>query len=144
MSDAPANPRLISRALLIAAGVVCVGLGIVGTALPLLPTTPFMLLAAACFARSSDRFHRALLRNPLFGPTIREWRATRSIPRRSKIAAMILIGLTFGITIIVCTDAAWLRLLLIGLAGLGIWSFSRIPTRPVAATVDAEPAEAAG
>jgi uncharacterized membrane protein YbaN (DUF454 family) len=117
------------RWLLVAAGLVCVGLGIVGAALPLLPTTPFMLLAAACFARSSQRFHRAILRNRFVGPTISEWRATRSIPRRSKITAMVLIVLTFGSTIYFCTDALWLRMLLIMLAGIGLWSFNRIPSR---------------
>jgi uncharacterized membrane protein YbaN (DUF454 family) len=129
MTESRANRSRTVRWLLIASGAVFVGLGLIGAALPLLPTTPFMLLAAACFARSSERFHQALLRNRLIGPTIREWRATRSIPRRAKITAMMLIVLTFGTTIFFLTDAMWLRVLLIGVAGVGVWSFSRIPTR---------------
>jgi uncharacterized membrane protein YbaN (DUF454 family) len=64
-----------------------------------LPTTPFVLLAAACFARSSDRFYEWLLGNKHFGPVIRQWRSTRSVSLRSKRVAQLLIVLTFGSTI---------------------------------------------
>jgi len=68
------------RALLWSAGSLCVALGVIGLFLPVLPTTPFMLLAAACYARASERFYRWLLTHRVFGPTVREWRAIAASP----------------------------------------------------------------
>ncbi|MEM1160041.1 MAG: YbaN family protein, partial [Pseudomonadota bacterium] len=65
------------------AGWAAFGLGLLGAALPLLPTVPFMLLAAFCFARGSERFHRWLMNHPRFGPGIRDWQAHRAISRRA-------------------------------------------------------------
>lgn len=73
--------------------------GLLGAFLPLLPTTPLVLLAAACFARSSERLHRALYESRLFGPSLREWRDHRSIALRSKILAVVLIVASFSVTI---------------------------------------------
>lgn len=77
------------------AGALLVGLGFVGLFLPLLPTTPLLLLAAACFARSSERWHRWLMQHRLFGPIISNWQTNRCIPRRSKylaVATIVLFG----------------------------------------------------
>jgi len=117
------------RGLLIAAGAVCVVLGVIGIFLPLLPTTPLMLLAAACFARSSRRFHDWLLANRTFGPLIREWEKHRSIPRRTKLTAIGLMSLTLGISIVFFVRPTWLQALL-GVFGvlLAIWLY-RIPSR---------------
>ena len=73
------HPSRAVRVALVVAGTGFVGLGILGAFLPVLPTTPFMLLAAACYARASTRFYNGLLNNRAFGPTIREWRRYRSI-----------------------------------------------------------------
>jgi uncharacterized membrane protein YbaN (DUF454 family) len=76
-------------------GFVFLGLGIIGIVLPLLPTTPFVLLSAACFARSSERWHRWLMANETFGPMIRNWEERRCISRRVKtigILTMVLVG----------------------------------------------------
>jgi len=117
------------RALLIAAGGICVVLGVIGIFVPLLPTTPFMLLAAACFARSSRRFHGWLLANPTVGPLIREWEQHRSIPRRTKFTAITLMSLTMAASIVFFVEPLWLQLLLAACAvGLGIWMAS-IPSR---------------
>ena len=72
----------------IAIGWLCIGLAIAGIALPLLPTTPFLLLAAIAFSRGSERLHHWLLNHPRFGPPIQNWQRDRSITRRTKIAAI--------------------------------------------------------
>jgi uncharacterized membrane protein YbaN (DUF454 family) len=117
------------RGLLIAAGSTCVLLGLAGIFLPLLPTTPFLLLAAACFARSSRRFHDRLLANRTFGPLISEWEKHRSIPRRTKLTAVALMSATMAVSIVFFVEPAWLQGLLaaIGVA-LAIWIY-RIPSR---------------
>lgn len=74
--------------LLKIAGLFFVGLGLLGIVLPILPTTPFILVAAACFAKSSPRMHKMLLANKVFGPLIYHWQASRSIPKSAKIMAL--------------------------------------------------------
>lgn len=86
---------LKGRPLFIGLGFAFVGLGALGLVLPVLPTTPFLLLAAACFARSSERWHAWLLQNRVFGPIIHNWETKRCIPRRAKrlsIASILLFG----------------------------------------------------
>ncbi len=95
---------VIVKPLLIAAGFVSLGLGALGVVLPLLPTVPFVLLAAFCFARSSDRFHQKLLQNRLFGPMIHHWQTTRSMPRRSKYVAIASIVASGGLSIYLITE----------------------------------------
>jgi len=123
------HPSRAVRAGLVVAGVVFVGLGILGVFLPVLPTTPFMLLAAACFARASTRFYNGLLNNRTFGPTIREWRRYRSIPYRTKWTAIALMSVTLAASIAFGVDD---RRLQIALAAFGvllaIW-MARIPSR---------------
>ena len=106
-----------------------VALGVLGIFLPVLPTTPFMLLAAACFARSSRRIHRWLLSHPTFGPIIDEWHTYRSMPYRAKRTALLLIVLSFGISITFFVPG-WPARLAMGIGGLllVIWIW-RIPSR---------------
>lgn len=117
------------RGLLIVAGSLCVALGLVGMFLPLLPTTPFLLLAAACYARASRRFYEALLASRTFGPVILEWRRHRSVPYRTKLSAIALMSLTLGISIVFFVPLLWAQVLL-ALFGLGmaIWMY-RLPSR---------------
>ncbi len=81
----------------LALGVFCVGLGIVGALLPLMPTTIFLILAAGCFARSSPRLEAWLLDHPRFGPTLRAWRRDGAMSRRAK--AMAVGGMVTGYVI---------------------------------------------
>lgn len=91
---------LTVRLVFLALGTLFVALGIAGAFLPVLPTTPFMLLAAACYARASTRFYNWLLNNRVFGPAILEWRRYRSIPYRVKWTAIVLMAVTLGISIV--------------------------------------------
>lgn len=104
------------RLLYAGVGLLALSLGILGAFLPLLPTTVFVLIAAYCFARSSERFYRALLHSR-FGPAIRKWQAHRCISLRSKIYAIALIVLSFAITVGFFVEALHLR---IGLATFGL------------------------
>jgi uncharacterized membrane protein YbaN (DUF454 family) len=89
------------RRLWAVVGVVFVAVGAVGILMPLLPTTPFLLLAAYCFARSSPKLHDWLLNQPTFGPLISNWDRYGSIDRPTKRIAMIVILLTLGITLVI-------------------------------------------
>jgi uncharacterized membrane protein YbaN (DUF454 family) len=80
--------------LLMTIGILAVGLGIIGIFLPLLPTTPFLLLAAACFIRSSDRLYQWLIHNRWFGSYLRNYREHRAIPLRAKGIALVLLWTT--------------------------------------------------
>ena len=88
------------RLLFVSLGTLFVLLGVAGAFLPVLPTTPFMLLAAGCYARASTSFYNWLLNNPAFGPTIIEWRRHRSLPWRVKLTAIVLMVATMGISVI--------------------------------------------
>jgi len=84
----------IQRWLLMTMGIISVGLGTAGIFLPLLPTTPFLLLAAACFIRSSDRLYQWLIHNRWFGSYIRNYQEHRALPLRAKVTALILLWTT--------------------------------------------------
>lgn len=88
------------RLLWTLAGLICVALGMVGVFLPLLPTVPFMLLAAFCFARGSERFHHWLVNHPRFGPAIQDWHRHGAVSRKGKRAATIAVAVTFSISIL--------------------------------------------
>ena len=98
----------MTRALYLAGGILCVGLGIIGIVLPVLPTVPFFLLAAFCFARSRPEWARRLYDHPRYGPAMRQWRDRRAIGRKAKLAALAAMAGGAVIT--------WLT---IGLAGCG-------------------------
>lgn len=120
--------RLV-RILFNLAGTVALGLGLLGIFVPLLPTTPFVLLAAACYARGSERFHQWLLANRTFGPMVYEWERHRSLPYRTKVTAIVLMSATMAFSIAFFVRPVWLKIVL-GLFGVGLaaWMY-RIPSR---------------
>ncbi|MAG58571.1 MAG: hypothetical protein CMJ83_19965 [Planctomycetes bacterium] len=109
-------------------GVLFVAVGTVGIFLPVLPTTPFILLAAACFARGSRRAHAWLLRTRVFGPMIERWQRERTISVRAKLTAVSLQTFTIGAAVIWAAEypAAWVPLVVIGV-GVSVYVL-RIPT----------------
>jgi uncharacterized membrane protein YbaN (DUF454 family) len=121
------NPGV--RLLFVALGTVFVALGVLGAFLPVLPTTPFLLLAAACYARGSVRFYNALLNNKSFGPLILEWRRHRSMPFRIKITAITLMSVTMTASILMLSGRAWLQVMLAAMGiALAVYLW-RIPSR---------------
>ncbi|CAG9170364.1 YbaN family protein [Cupriavidus pampae] len=117
------------RALWVTLGVISLVLGIIGIFLPLLPTTPFVLLAAACFARGSARFHTWLVSHPRFGPTILDWQKHRAIPWRAKVFALSTMWVSMGTTAWFLRARPYASLTLIGIAlAVSIWML-RLPTR---------------
>jgi uncharacterized membrane protein YbaN (DUF454 family) len=117
------------KAIWISAGFVALALGVIGIVLPLLPTTPFLLLAAMCFARSSQRLYDRLVSDPRLGPLITAWQREGAIPRRAKIWAFGSMALVFGLS--VAMGLAPALLLLQGLALGATATF--IATRPTPA-----------
>src|SRR5512138_617244 len=86
--------------LWLSAGLLCTGFGAIGMVLPILPTTPFLLAAAACFCKSSTRMYNWLLGNKWFGEYIKNYREGRGLPMRTKITALIILWVTIGVSTI--------------------------------------------
>ncbi|EMN3919444.1 TPA: DUF454 family protein [Citrobacter amalonaticus] len=102
----------MQRILLIITGWLAVVLGTLGVVLPVLPTTPFILLAAWCFARSSPRFHDWLLYRSWFGSYLRFWQKYKAMPAGVKPRAIVMILITFAISLWL-TPMWWVRILLL-------------------------------
>lgn len=88
----------LKQRFLIALGWLCVALGIAGIPLPVLPTTPFLLLAAWCFAQSSPRFHRWLIEHPKLGPIVNPWREGKGIPLHVKRRILLAMWFSMGLS----------------------------------------------
>ena len=115
--DAPEGAHeKFRRRLLIAAGSVFLGLGAVGVVLPLLPTTPFLLLAAACYLRSSPRLHEWLVNSRVLGAYIRDYTSGRGIPTRAKVVSISLLWLTIGFSVVHVVDSLVVRVILLVIA----------------------------
>ena len=120
----------LTRIIYMLAGLCCVGLGALGAVLPLLPTVPFMLLALACFARSSQRFHDWLFHHKRFGPPLQQWSQHRVIPRRAKIVALASMALSAGY-VVACTATPWpLIALMLCVMGYGAYFILSKPSAP--------------
>lgn len=111
--------KAITKALLILCGTVSLCLAIVGIVVPLLPTTPLLLLAAACYIRGSTRLYNGLMENKHLGSYIRNYREKRAIPLRTKIGALVLLWSSIGYSALFAVDAFWVKMLLL-LIALGV------------------------
>lgn len=117
------------RVALVAAGTLCVAAGVIGIFLPLLPTTPFLLLAAACYARASRRLYGWLLGHPRLGPLILDWRRHGALPYRVKLTAIGLMAASLGSSIVFFVREPHWQVALAVLGLLLAAYLYRIPTR---------------
>ena len=115
----------MKRFLLVLAGLLSLGLGILGIVVPLLPTTPLVLLAAYCFARSNDRLHHWLVHHPRFGLVIRNWQNHRGMQADHKRKAILLTILSFVISLLLAPTLE-LRILLLFIGACVLTGISRI------------------
>jgi uncharacterized membrane protein YbaN (DUF454 family) len=118
------------QAVFFCLGCLFVGLATVGVVLPLIPTTPFLLLAAACYARSSKRFYDWLLTNRIFGPTIRQWQESGSVAMGTKVVAIVLLVLTLGSSVVFFVPLWSVKILLVAVGIWVIYFLLRLPTAP--------------
>ena len=121
---------MLGKWLLMSLGILAMVVGLIGVVVPLLPTTPFLLLAAACFVRSSDTMYGWLISNRLFGGFIRNYREQRGVSARAKIVALALLWGVIGYTALTAVDAAWLQVLLVAIAVVVTIHLLRLRTLP--------------
>ena len=119
--------HIVKRQMYLILGVVFFFTGLVGVVLPILPTTPFMILAAGCFAKSSPRFHLALLNNRWIGQDLQRWEREHTMLRVTKIRATWVIVVMFTISIAVLMGKLWLQLMLVGIAVILLFFLWRVP-----------------
>lgn len=123
-----ANP--VRRAVYVGLGLFFVGLGGAGAMLPVLPTTPFLLLASYFFVRSSPRLNDWLLRSRLFGPLLRDWQQHRAVRPRVKVTAVSVLLLFGGGSAFATANKPWLLALLVPLLLTGLVVVLRLPIVP--------------
>lgn len=122
------------RMIFLLLGHTAIAVGFVGVFVPLLPTTPFVLLAAMCYSRGSDRFHDWLEHHPRFGPMIHSWREHGAIGVRAKSIAVVTVLTSVSYSVF-CLDPPWS---VVSLA-IGAAVITFILSRPSAATADQQP-----
>jgi uncharacterized membrane protein YbaN (DUF454 family) len=113
------NRARIRKWFLITVGIVSLGLGLVGAFVPVLPTTPFLLLAAGCFMRSSQRLYDWLTHHKWFGEYLRNYREYRAISLRAKVVTLVLLWGVIGPTALFTVTLWWVRVLL-GVVAVGV------------------------
>jgi uncharacterized membrane protein YbaN (DUF454 family) len=111
-------------------GLVFLSLGIIGIILPVLPSTPFVLLAAWCFAQSSEKWHRKLLDSELFGPIVRNWEANRCISRQTKMVGLAAMTIAGSASIVLAINDPILKIATVSLMGVGAVTLLLLKTCP--------------
>lgn len=126
MTDETPKTNPLTRPFFFVAGLAFVGLGIAGYILPVMPGTIFLILAAACFARSSQRLEAWIENHPKFGPTVVSWRRHGAIPRKAKFLSIGMMALSFVILLFAHPPEQWLWVTGAVLAGCALF----VATRP--------------
>jgi uncharacterized membrane protein YbaN (DUF454 family) len=106
----------VKNRLIFLGGLISLILGIIGIVIPILPTTPFLLLASAAFAKSSEKFHRWLLNNKVLGAYIRNYKEGKGMPLKIKVITLLLLWITISISILFLMNLLWIQILLICIA----------------------------
>ena len=109
-----------------ALGFIFIALASLGVFLPVLPTTPFLIVAAACFAKSSEKWHQWLLNNRTFGPSIRNWEEHRCMSRKSKTLALSVMFICGGYSVVFGVDQIYLKITAAALVLIGMIFVARI------------------
>ncbi len=117
----------IVRVFLIVIGWLSVVGGVLGIFLPLVPTVPLLLLAVACFARSSERFHRSLIEHNYLGPLVRDYLQGAGIPRRAKATTIGMLWVSISVSAFL-VPTRWVQVLLLLIAAAITWYLFRLPT----------------
>lgn len=128
------TPKQLSRLLrwvLLGIGCITIILAVIGIFLPILPTVPFLLLALACFARSSERFYAWLLDHNHLGPLIRPYLKEQGIARRTKLRAITLVWLSIGISILFLLNIFWIKAMLLIIAVAVTLYLLRLPEEDI-------------
>ncbi len=107
--------KKLVKTLFLFIGIVSLVLGFIGIFLPLLPTTPFILLAAYCFAKSSERFHRYIMQHKLFGRMVTDFYEKKVISTKNKIIALTLMWITLSLSVIFFMPYIWVKLVVLGI-----------------------------
>ncbi len=126
-TEQPIKPGQWRHYSLIGLGWLSVTLGVLGIFLPLLPTTPFILLAAWCFARSSERFHQWLLNHQRLGPIVKAWQSGAGIPRKLRNRTLLVMWVSLSITALLVANVWVLPYLLL----VGVGTTVYLMRRPV-------------
>lgn len=121
--------KLWVRRLYVGLGFLFLVVGILGIFLPILPTTPFLLISASCFARGSERFYLWLMNHPHIGPPLREWREHHDLPLQVKAVAISSLWIGLGTSIYFFVSSNPARWILAGIGLAGTIYILRIPTR---------------
>jgi uncharacterized membrane protein YbaN (DUF454 family) len=129
IDPAPPASSPLWRALLLGVGVLSTALGVLGIFLPLLPTVPLLLLAAACFARSSPRYYAWLLDHPRLGPLVNVYLDGNGIPLRAKVWAILLLWTTISLSALLVVPILLVKLALFAIAAGVTLYLLRLPTR---------------
>ena len=122
--------KIFTRPFFLTLGLIFVAIGGLGVVLPVLPTTPFMLLALWCFARSSQRFHDWLYHHRIFGPPLQRWEAYRVIPKGAKIFALTSMTLSAIYVLLVPKPPLYASLMMLAFMGYGAYFILSKPSQP--------------
>lgn len=122
--------KILTNHLLVIFGWLFIVLGVIGVMLPVLPTTPFLIVALALFSKSSPRFHQMLLNNVWFGPILKQWEENKTLSRKIKYKASILIIITFSISALIIDKKIQIQLFLLGMAIVLLLFIWRIKEEP--------------
>lgn len=114
--------KSVVKSILVGIGTLSVFLGVIGLFLPIMPTTPFLLLAGACYMRSSEKHHKRLIENKWLGPYLRDYYENKGIPLHAKILSIFFLWISLTVSMVFFAKFLWARLIMI-VVGLGVTAF---------------------